>query len=109
MKNLMNVSQFAGGSISLNFSASGIPPAEFSWYKNGQQLIENETVTIINTTKLETPNIIIIQSTLHFTNLSQSDEADYHCEASNSGAHDADFVVISHMVHLSVQCEHWVV
>ena len=106
VENLMNVTHFAGGSVSLNFSASGFPPAEFAWYKNSQQLVEDETVTIINTTKLETPDIIITQSTLHFTNLNQSDEADYHCEARNLGALDTDFVAISHMVHLSVQCEH---
>ena len=106
VKNLMNVAHFAGGTVSLNFSASGFPPAEFSWYKNGQRLVEDERVTIINTTKLETPNKIITQSTLRFTNLSQSNEADYHCEARNLGAQEMDFVVISHMVHLSVQCEH---
>ena len=94
---------FAGGSISLYCSASGIPPAAFVWYKNELQISEDGRVTIFNTTVRDTPNEVIIQNTLSFANLMLSDDADYFCEARNPGAYDTVFVVRSDSAHLNVQ------
>ena len=101
----MNTTHFAGGAISMNCSARGFPSPVVVWYKNGQQVIEDERVKISNTTLVETDNEIITQSTLCLFNLSGFDDADYICEASNPGAYELVFVVTSSLVHLNVQCE----
>ena len=105
VENPTNVTHFAGGAISINCSASGIPSPVLVWYKNGQQVFEDENIEISNTTLVKTPNEIVIQSTLHLINLDQSDDADYSCEASNLGVNDSVFVATTGLAHLSVQCE----
>ena len=102
----METTHFAGGSISLYCRASGIPSAAFVWYKDGQQVIEDGRVAISNTTVTDTPNEVIIQSTLSFADLMLSDDADYLCEATNPGAYDTTFTVRSDPAHLNVQREH---
>ena len=102
----VETTHFAGGNISLYCRASGIPSAAFVWYKDGQQVFEDGKVAIFNTTLTDTPSEIVIQNTLSFTDLMLSDDADYLCEASNSGAYGTVFVVESDPAHLNVQREH---
>ena len=107
-ENPANTTHFAGDTVSLNCSASGFPSAMFAWYKNRsrQPVLEDERVTIYTTTLVETCNETVTQSTLRLFNLSQSDDADYFCEARNQGANDLVSAVISSFVYLRVQCEY---
>lgn len=105
VKNPVNVTHFAGGTVSLSCSARGFPAPLFVWYKNGEQVLENERVNISNTTLVETPNEILTQTTLSLVNLNQSDDADYYCKAHNPGVDDLMFVTTSSLAHLSVQRE----
>ena len=89
---------FAGGNVSLNCFVSGLPQPEILWYKDGQGILGDERVTILDTTN--------IQSTLNLAYLMMSDDGNYYCEARNQGAHGIDFVVSSEPAHLSIQCEH---
>ena len=99
----VETTHFAGGNISLFCSASGIPSPAFVWYKDGQQVFEDGRVTIFNTTVTDTPNEVVIQNALSFTNLMLSDDANYFCEASIPGASDTVFVVQSDTAHLNVE------
>ena len=75
------------------------------WYKNGQQVFEEEKTKISHTTLVETHIEIVIQSTLHLINLDQSDDAGYLCEARNPGVNESMFVATTGLAHLSVHCE----
>ena len=100
----MNAVLFAGGNISLQCNASGRPMPSVNWYKSGQllQVSGGSRVSISNTVLLEDQTIA---STLAFQELQLSDDADYYCEANNTGANDIVFSVISPTVHLTVQRE----
>ena len=102
----METTHFAGGSVSLTCSASGIPSPAFVWFKDGQQMFEGGRVTILSTTLTDTPNKVVVQSTLSFMNLMLSDDANYFCEASNPGAYGTTFVARSDTARLIVEREH---
>ena len=95
---------FAGGSINLTCTVFGVPYPVVIWFKNGVQLSADDRISFSNVTVSQTPNEIIDQSTLSFTNLDLSDDADYFCQGSNPGAFDAVFVVDSATAHLRVEC-----
>ena len=95
---------FAGGSINLNCTVFGVPYPMEVWFKNGVLLSEDDRISISNVTLSQTPNEIIDQSILSFTELELSDDADYFCQGSNPGTFDAVFIIDSATAHLTVQC-----
>ena len=105
MEDLENVTHFAGGTVSMNCSASSVLLANMVWYKNNEQIFEDERVKIFNTIDSGNSNKTVVRSTLLFTNLTQSDDADYFCEASNLGAVRTNFIINSSVAHLTIQCE----
>ena len=105
--NPMNTVHFAGGNVSLECTASGIPTPSFTWLKNGQLLPipDGGRVSVDNTFVTDTPNQKTVLSRLTFHELLLSDDADYHCEANNTGANGNVFRVMSQTAHLTVQRE----
>ena len=105
--NPTNITHFAGGNISLQCTASGIPTPTITWLKNGQSLpiSDDGRVSVDNTMILDTPNQKTILSRLVFQGLLLTDDADYRCEANNTGANDNVFKVTSQTAHLTVQRE----
>ena len=89
-------------------TASGIPVPNITWSKDGQPLLVtgDSRLSITNTVTLDTPNEKTIKSILNLQGLELSDDADYYCEANNTGANGAVFRSISESAHLSVQCEY---
>ena len=100
----MDTVHFAGGSINLTCTFFGVPYPIVVWYKNGAPFSGDDRISISNVTLVQTPNEIIDQSTLSFTDLELSDDADYFCEGSNPGSFDIRFVRNSEVAHLTVQC-----
>ena len=98
---------YAGGSVNLSCSASGDPSPEIVWYKNEQPIILNDHVSIFDASVESTSDTGVVQSTLSFAFLMLTDDADYYCEASNLVADNTIFGARSHLVYLSVQCEHF--
>ena len=45
----------------------------------------------------------LVESTLSFTGIELSDDGDYYCEASNTGAYTTVFTVVSSTVQFSVE------
>ena len=64
---------------------------------------------ITNRTIIDEVNEGLAESTITFFDLELSDDADYHCQASNPGAHDTVFNVSSNQSHLTVRCRHVVI
>ena len=95
---------FAGGSINLTCTVFGVPYPVVVWFKDDMLFSEDDRISISNITLSQSPNEIIDQSILSFTDLELSDDADYFCQGSNPGAFDAIFVVNSARAHLTVQC-----
>ena len=104
VKDPVDTVHFAGGSINLTCTVLGVPYPVVVWFKDGVLLSEDNRISIRNITLLQTPNEIINQSILSFTNLELSDDADYFCRGSNPGAFDVIFVVDSARAHLTVEC-----
>ena len=102
--NPIDTIHFAGGSINLTCTIFGVPYPEVVWFKDGILLEENDRISISNVTLSQTPNEIIDLSTLSFTDLELSDDADYFCQGYNPGAFDAVFFINSSSAHLTVQC-----
>ena len=104
MEDPVDTVHFAGGSINLTCTVFGVPYPEVIWFKDGVQLSADDRISFSNVTISLTPNEIIDQSTLSFTDLELSDDADYFCQGSNPGAFDAVFIVDSATAHLQVEC-----
>ena len=103
--NPINTTHYAGGNISLSCNASGIPLPTFKWFKNGVLLNATNRVSFFDMIHFESAIDSLVESTIVLTNLILSDDDDYHCEASNPGAHDTVFIVNSNTAHLTIQCK----
>ena len=103
--NPVNTTHYAGGNISLSCNASGIPLPTFKWFKNGVLLNATNRVSFFDMIHFESAIDSLVESTIVLTNLILSDDDDYHCEASNPGAHDTVFIVNSNTAHLTIQCK----
>ena len=97
--NPVNTVHFAGGEISLQCSASGIPEPSISWFKNGQPINDNR----ITASSVFIPASNAVLGTLTFQGLLLADDDDYRCEANNTGAGTTVFIVTSQSAHLTVQ------
>jgi hypothetical protein len=94
---------YAGGNITLSCNASGIPIPTFKWFKNNQLITTNERIDNSTTTHILNDTYSLIESTLALRELILSDDANYHCQATNPGAHSTIFTVLSSTAHLTVQ------
>ena len=105
VNNPVDTIHFAGGTISLSCNASGVPIPTFSWHKNNDEYLSDDDprIMITNRTIIDEVNEGLAESTITFFDLELSDDADYHCQASNPGAHDTVFNVSSNQSHLLVQ------
>ena len=103
--NPVDVTQYAGGNISISCNASGIPLPTFQWYKNNQLITTYDTVSTFTTIHFQTAIDSLVESTLMFSGLVLSDDDDYFCQATNLGAYTTVFNVFSSSAHVNVQCK----
>ncbi|XP_019853400.1 PREDICTED: hemicentin-1-like [Amphimedon queenslandica] len=101
--NPVNTTHYAGGNVTLSCNASGIPLPTFQWYKNNQLITPNDRVYLTTLIHIETLIESLVESVLVFNNIVLSDDDNYHCQATNPGAHDRIFNVFSQSVRLTVQ------
>lgn len=101
MANPVNTVHFAGGNVSLQCSASGIPTPTITWFKNGAEMLASGDRLTVNS--IQTPDTAV--STLVIQGLLISDDADYQCEANSSGPGVTVFTATSLSAHLTVQRE----
>ena len=99
----VETTHYAGGNITMSCNASGVPLPTIIWLKNGEELLQDARVSYANTTLIDMPNEGLVLSTLSFTDLQLTDDADYACQATNPGAHSNSFTVTSNSSHLNVQ------
>lgn len=81
---------------------SGVPLPSVTWFKGGV-VIENGGRFVIDEVSVVTQNERNISSTLTVLRLELSDTDTYYCTASNDGASDGDFSVVSDIVSITVQ------
>ena len=105
MNDPVDTVHYAGGNISLSCNASGIPVPTFQWFKNEAFIAANERVFNFTTVHYQSSTESLLESTLVLMELVLSDDDDYHCQATNPGAHTTVFTVSSSTFHLTVQCE----
>ena len=100
----MNTVHFAGGNVSLLCSARGIPEPSIAWFKNDELLTEEDNVVILAETSVNR-NHITITNVLTFQELTLSNQAEYRCEANNTGAKNFVFQTSS-SANLTVHCKY---
>lgn len=92
------------GSLSFSCVVVGLPVPDIIWFKDDQELLESENVTI--TYSMVSDNISgEATSVLRVTNLTLPDVGSYLCVANNTGAPGISFTVTSEVAVLTVHCE----
>lgn len=77
------VTAITGDSLTLQCDATGFPAPTISWYKGGDQVVEDSRITIAtNSTGAGGP--VAVTSTFTITGVQLQDEGDYTCQAENS-------------------------
>lgn len=90
----------------MHCTGSGIPTPSINWLKNGVPLtVTDDSIDVIITSITNTSNIQTILSSLVIEEIMFFDDADYQCEANNTGVNGIVFKVISQIAHLTVQRE----
>lgn len=89
----------AGGNITISCNTRGQPLPNITWFKNGEILIENDSIIIMETTDSRAS----LNSTLILLNISRSDEGIYQCVATNFLF--VLFEAQSPLTNLSIQCK----
>ena len=105
MNDPVDTVHYAGGNISLSCNASGIPLPTFQWFKKNVLITASDRISNFTTIHFQSPTESLLENTLVLMELVLSDDDDYHCEATNPGAHTTVFTVSSSTAHLTVQCE----
>ena len=92
---------FRGGNNFLSCNASGVPLPTFKWYQDDIEITDSSRIS--SDILINEVNDGLVQSTLTFPEIELSDDGDYYCEASNTGAYTTVFTVVSATVHFTVE------
>ena len=85
-----------GDSVTLACVAHGSPLPDITWFRNGDQMLDNQTVNaLVYESFVEQSGMIFVQSILELCPVEPTDAGEYSCFAnSTNGNHTAVFQVI---------------